>query len=259
MSSRKLTVLVAAFGDPGHVFPALALSRALKGRGHEVVVETWEHWREAVEADGLRFIGAEGYQVFPPPRPGGGHGATAADAAEALVPTLEELRPDVVVSDILTLAPSLAAELTGSRLVTLVPHVYPVHEAGMPFFSFGWMPPRTPIGAAAWKAALPLLEHGLRIGRDDMNASRARLGLPARERFHGGISDELVLVATLPQLEYPREWPAHVRVCGPMTFELPHEDIDLPRGRFAARTDRAEHVAGSRLQIGQRGAGGPGG
>ena len=50
------------------------------------------------------------------------------------------------------------------------------------------------------------------------------------ERFHGGISPDLALVATFPQLEYPRRWPAGVEVTGPMAFELPHPDIELPPG-----------------------------
>jgi UDP:flavonoid glycosyltransferase YjiC (YdhE family) len=50
------------------------------------------------------------------------------------------------------------------------------------------------------------------------------------EAFHGGISRELALVATFPQLEYPRRWPAHVHVTGAMEFELPFEDVELPAG-----------------------------
>ena len=38
------------------------------------------------------------------------------------------------------------------------------------------------------------------------------------------------MVATFPQLEYPRAWPAGAEVTGPMTFELPHPDIALPAG-----------------------------
>ena len=52
-SDRRLRLLVAAFGDPGHAFPAIALARELRRRGHEVLVETWERWREAVEGEGL--------------------------------------------------------------------------------------------------------------------------------------------------------------------------------------------------------------
>ena len=141
-----LRLLVAAFGDPGHAYPAIALARALARRGHRVVLESWERWREAVEDAGLEFTAAEEYRTFPPPSPDSAEGAGAADAARALAPLLEELRPHLVVSDILTLAPSLAAEVAGVTRATLIPHVYPVHEPGLPFFAVGAQPPRTAAG-----------------------------------------------------------------------------------------------------------------
>ena len=109
----NLRLLLAAFGDPGHVFPAIALGRALAERGHEVTVETWEERRAAVEGAGLGFTAAEEYRMFPPPDPDSEDGAHAAEAARALLPLLEEMRPHAVVSDILTLAPALAAEKAG--------------------------------------------------------------------------------------------------------------------------------------------------
>jgi MGT family glycosyltransferase len=226
---RPLRVFVAAFGDAGHAFPAIALARALAGRGHEVVVETWEPWREPVEQAGLGFTGAEEYKVFPPPPPGS-DGPTAAAAARSLLPFIDEMHPDVVVSDILTLAPALAAEAAGVPRATLIPHVYPVHEDGLPFFGFGLRAARTALGRAVWRSGGPVLEAGLRRGRRELNEERAALGLAPLERFHGGISDGLVLVATYPQLEYPRRWPAHVHVTGPMFFELPYPDVALPDG-----------------------------
>ena len=220
-------MLVAAFGDAGHAFPAVALARALDRRGHEVVVESWERWRDPVEEAGLGFTGAEEYKVFPP-LPPGSDGPTAAAAARSLLPFIDEMHPDVVVSDILTLAPALAAEAAGVPRATLIPHVYPVHEDGLPFFGFGLRVARTGLGRAAWRAGRPMLEAGLRRGRRELNAERAALGLAPLERFHGGISDGLVLVATYPQLEYPRRWPAHVHVTGPMFFELPYADVEVP-------------------------------
>ena len=80
---------------PGHVFPAIALGRALAGRGHEVTIETWEERREAVEGAGLGFTAAEEYRMFPPPDPDSADGAHAAEAARALLPLLEEMRPHV--------------------------------------------------------------------------------------------------------------------------------------------------------------------
>ena len=197
---------MAAFGDAGHAFPAIALARALRDRGNEVVVETWEHWREAVEGEGLAFTAAEEYKTFPPP-PAGSDGPSAADAAKALLPFVEEFSPDAVVSDILTMAPALAAEMAGCRRATLVPHVYPVHQSGLPFFAFGAQPPRTPVGRSLWRAAEPVLVKGLERGRREMNETRAACGLPPLEVFHSGLSADLTMVATFPQLEYPRDWP----------------------------------------------------
>lgn len=225
-----LRVLVAAFGDPGHAFPAIALARALRQRGHEVVVETWEERRDAVEGAGLRFAAAEEYRMFPPPEPDSEDGQHAAEAARALQPLLDEFEPQVAVSDILTLAPALAAERAGVPLATLVPHLYPVVEPGLPFFSIGLRRARTPLGRAVWRAGQRALAVGLEHGRRDLNQQRQRLGLAPLERFHGGISEQLALVATYPQLEYPRRWPAGVEVTGPMVFEQPYPEIELPPG-----------------------------
>jgi UDP:flavonoid glycosyltransferase YjiC (YdhE family) len=229
-SDRELRVLVAAFGDPGHAFPAIALARELGRRGHEVLVETWERWREAVEGEGLAFTGAQEYTVYPPPGPDTPDGQTAAAAAQALAQLMDGFEPDLVVSDILTLAPTLAAEVAGVPHATLVPHVYPVQQPGMPMYSLGMRPPRTPIGRLAWRTTDPLLAMGLRKGRDELNETRARLGLGPLDRFHGGISELLAIVGTFPQLEYPREWPSHVHVTGPLFFELPEKEVEIPGG-----------------------------
>ena len=228
LSARRF--LVAAFGDAGHAFPAIGLARALAGRGHDVTVETWDRWREPVEELGLGFTAAEEYETFPPAPTGVNGVPSAADAALALLPMLEEECFDVVVVDILTAAPALAAERAGVRWATLVPHLYPVHEAGLPFFAIGALPPRTPLGRGMWRVALPVLVDGLRRGRRQLNESREAIGLPPVERFHGGISEDLVIVGTYPQLEYPRAWPADTHVVGPIGFELPHPDVELPEG-----------------------------
>jgi UDP:flavonoid glycosyltransferase YjiC (YdhE family) len=226
----SLRLLIAAFGDPGHAFPAIALARELGRRGHEVLVESWERWREPVEAEGLGFTGAQEYTVYPPPGPDTPDGEAAAAAARALARLMEGFEPDLVVSDILTLAPTLAAQVAGVPHATLIPHVYPVQQPGMPMYSLGLRPPRTALGRLGWRATGPLLAMGLRRGRDELNETRARLGLGPIERFHGGISELLAIVGTFPQLEYPRVWPGHVRVTGPLFFELPGEVVAIPEG-----------------------------
>jgi MGT family glycosyltransferase len=229
--AERLRILVGAFGDAGHVFPAIALGKASAARGHEVVIETWEERRAAVEGEGLGFAAAEEYRMFPPPDPDSEAGQHAAEAAKALLPLLEDFKPHVVVSDILTLAPTLAAERAGIPLATLIPHIYPVVEPGSPFFAIGLRPPRTGLGRRIWRTGHErALRVGLEQGRRDLNIQRERLGLPAIDRFHGGISPALALVATYPQLEYPRQWPRGVEITGPMTFEVPHPEIELPSG-----------------------------
>ncbi len=222
--------LVAAFGDPGHVFPAISLGRALRGRGHEVTIETWEERRGAVEGAGLGFAAAEEYRMFPPPDPDSAEGEHAAEAARALLPLLEEMRPHVVVSDILTLAPSLAAEKAGVPLATLIPHIYPWSSRACPSSRSACSRRGRRSGGRSGAPASARSNIGLEHGRRDLNRQRERLDLPPVERFHGGISPELALVGTFPQLEYPRQWPAGVEITGPMTFEVPHPEIELPPG-----------------------------
>ena len=75
------------------------------------------------------------------------------------------------------------------------------------------------------------MDHGLRVGRDQLNATRGALGLPPVERLWGGLSRELCLVATFPQLEYPRRWPPGTEVVGPLLWEPPFEgDAEPPPG-----------------------------
>ncbi len=223
-------MLLGAFGDPGHAFPMIALGRALATRGHEVTLQTWTRWREHVEAEGLTFAPAPEYRVFPT-------GPEPLDFYEAVVPAtrdtlplVRELAPDVVVADILTLAPALAAELEGVPLATLIPHVYPHGRPEFPIYSLGARLPRTARGRALWRRAQPLVTAGLERGRVELNHTRAQLGLPHLAHVHGGISRELALVATFPQLEYPRRWPPHVHVVGPLMWEPPAREVALPPG-----------------------------
>ena len=227
---RPRRLLLGAFGDPGHAFPTIALGRALHARGHDVTLQTWERWRPDVEREGMRFAAAPEYHVFPtrerPLKPF----EAVTRATRDTLPLIRELEPDAVVSDILTLAPALAAELAGVPCGTLIPHIDPRAAPGAPPFSLGARLPRTPAGRALWDALAPLVGRGLAHGREELNETRARLGLPPQERVHGGISERLALVATFPQLEYPRSWPRGAHVVGPLLWEPPAGDVPLPPG-----------------------------
>jgi len=227
---RPLAIFLGAFGQPGHAFPMLALGARLAARGHDVTFETWSRWGRWVEAAGMRFAAAPEYPVFPTrDQPLGPYEAVVLAIAQTR-PALARTAPDVVVHDILTLAPALAAELEGVPCATLIPHVYPVGAPGLPPYAFGARRPRTALGSALWRAFDRPVRSGLRRGQGELNDVRAQLGLGPVERFHGGLSERLTIVATFPQLEYPRSWPEHVHVVGPVMWEPPFEPVEPPTG-----------------------------
>jgi UDP:flavonoid glycosyltransferase YjiC (YdhE family) len=227
-----LRIFLGAFGDAGHAFPMLALGKALVERGHEVHFETWKRWREHAEAVGIHFADAPEYQVFPTPstkhlKPY----AAAVKAARETGEMVARIAPDVAVADIMTPAASLAAEVAGVPVATLVPHVHPHMAPGFPIYSIGARLPRTRVGARFWdRMSARFVEPALEQGRDQYNESRRRLGLPPVPYVHTGLSRELTMVATFPQLEYPREWPSWARVVGPLMWEPPGERVEPPPG-----------------------------
>jgi UDP:flavonoid glycosyltransferase YjiC (YdhE family) len=223
-------VLLGAFGDPGHAFPMIALGRALRARGHDVTLQTWTRWQEHIEREGIAFAPAPEYTVFPSgPEPLAFYEAVIHATRDTL-PLLQRLKPDVAVADILTLAPALAAEIEGVPCATLIPHVHPHGEPHFPIYSLGARLPRTALGRELWRRAQGQVDRGLELGRRELNDTRRQLGLAPLGHVHGGISRRLALVATFPQLEYPRTWPEHVHVVGPLMWEPPAADVELPPG-----------------------------
>lgn len=229
--SRRLRVFLSAFREVGHAFPMLSLARELRRRGHEVWFEGVERWRgPATELD-LKFVQAPEHVVLRRPTPGMPPSPTLAEAVRELVPLLRDLRPDVVVNDFFYVRASLAAEIAGFRRATLIPHPYPANEPGLPYFVVNLLPPRTPVGAAMWRLTRPWFARRARTARRGLNVARRDVGLPLQRRLFGGISEDLALVATFPQLEYPRKhWPPQVHITGPMFFELPQDPVDMPPG-----------------------------
>ena len=247
MTATKLRIAVASIGWTGHAFPAFALARELCERGHHVAVETFARWRGVVDDLGAEFwpapeaLRVEGIDTEH-------DGPTMTAAAADLRAALEAERIDVVVSDLFTVAPAFAAELAGIPRATLIPHPYPVHGRGIPFYPLGLVAPRSRLGARAWDAAWPAIgtrlpNTRLRAVRAALDGVRRELGLGPFADYDGQVSNQLALVATFPQLEYPREWPPTVRVVGPLPFELPANPVEPPPGDdplivIAASTER---------------------
>jgi UDP:flavonoid glycosyltransferase YjiC (YdhE family) len=227
--SRPFRVFLGAFGQPGHAFPMLALGAELAARGHQVTYETWTRWREPVEANGMRFVAAPENDFSDPAAPRGPYEAVARATGQTRR-AIAEAGPNVVVHDILTLAPALGGELEGLPVATLIPHLFPVGQPGFPPYAFGARMPRTEVGRTLWRSFDRPVNAGLARGRSELNRTRVQLGLPPVEHFHGGLSRQLTMVGTLPQLEYPRAWPEWAHVVGPVMWEPPFERVDPPPG-----------------------------
>jgi UDP:flavonoid glycosyltransferase YjiC (YdhE family) len=202
----------------------------LAARGHDVTLQTWTRWREHVEAEGMTFAAAPEYHVFPTREKPLTPYQAVERATRETVGLVRAVAPHAVVADILTLAPALAGELEGVAVATLIPHTDPRMAPGAPPYSSGARIPRSAVGRRLWGLAEPLLRHGLALGRAELNETRRRLGLPALDRVHGGISEQLCMVATFPQLEYPRDWPVNTHVVGPLLWEPPTAATVLPPG-----------------------------
>ena len=180
-----------------------------------------------MEREGMSFSPAPEYEVWP----GGGLNpyAAAVRAARDTVPLIRDFDPHAVVADILTVAGGLAAQMAERPWATLVPHVLPTSEPGLPPYSVGARLPRTRLGSAGWSLAGPILSRGQERGRRELNGARERVGLPPLGHVHGGISRQLAIVATYPQLEYPR-YDRHpsVRVTGPLLWEQAYDEVAAP-------------------------------
>ena len=179
----------------------------------------------------MRFAAAPEYQVFPTrERPLKPYAAAVRASAET-ARVIREVDPEIVVADILTVAAALAAELEERPWATLVPHLLPMGEPDFPVYALGAVAPRTRLGVRLWRLTRPVLMRGEEQGRVELNGARERVGLPPLGHVHGGISRLLALVATFPHLEYPRRSaPPWMRVTGPLLWEQPFGEVELPPG-----------------------------
>ena len=226
----RLKVLIGAFGDPGHAFPAIALGRALRARGHDVTLETWQRWREHAGARGAGFAPAPEYQVFPTrERPLKPYAAAARAALETreLVRELGAGRGRQRRAD--------ARRQPGGRARGPPPRdprpaLLSAPAPGLPPFGLGALPPRTRLGRAAWAAHSP--DRARRRARPPgaqrhpapRRAAAARAALRRNQRGPVRGRERSRSSSTRAR------WPAGVHVTGPADVGAAVRDVELPPG-----------------------------
>ena len=202
----ELRVLLGAFGDPGHAFPIIALGRALHARGHDVV-------RRDVDALAGRRRGARACAsrrrrstTCSRPRAAaealrGGRRAATATRASSSPPSA----PDVVVARHPHARPRAGRRARGRPVGDADPARRPARRRRLPAVLDRRAAAAHRRSAGRWWAlSTRSSAAGSSWGATSSTRPAARLGLPPLDHVHGGISQTLSLVATFPQLEYPR-------------------------------------------------------
>ncbi|EWM11671.1 glycosyltransferase [Kutzneria sp. 744] len=221
-----MRVAVVAGPDAGHVFPAVALCLRFAAAGDEPVLLTADGWRDAAVAAGIEAPPQDWLSLRAEADIGHWLYERAAELAQQLVPTLEALNPDLVVSDVLAKCGGMAAELLGLPWVELSPHPLYLPSRGLPPIGSGLARGTGVRGRLRDAVLRRFTARSLREGQRQQAVARAGIGLPARDP--GPVAR---LVATLPALEVPRpDWPREAHVVGPLLWDPVPVGLTPPPG-----------------------------
>ena len=224
-----MRVAVVAGPDPGHSFPAIALCLKFVAAGDEPTLLTGVEWLDTARAAGVDAVELDGLDptaLDDDSDAGAKIHQRAARMAVLNAPRLVELAPDLVVSDVITAAGGLAAELLGVPWLELNPHPLYLPSKGLPPVGSGLAPGVGLRGRVRDAVLRTFTARSLREGRRQRAAARVSIGLPVE-----GVEPLRRLIATLPALEVPRpDWPAEAVVVGPLHFEPTDAVLDVPAG-----------------------------
>lgn len=224
-----MRVAVVAGPDPGHAFPAIALCLRFLANGDAPTLLTGTEWLDTARQAGvhaLELAGLDPAESDDDADAGAKIHRRGARMAVLNVPRLRELGPDLVVSDVITTAGGLAAELLGLPWAELCPHPLYRPSKGLPPIGSGLAPGVGVRGRLRDAVMRALTARSWRSGLRQRAAARAEIGLPADDP--GPVRR---LIATLPALEVPRpDWPSEALVVGPLHFEPTLSTLPIPAG-----------------------------
>ncbi len=224
-----MRVAVVAGPEAGHALPALALCRRFQRAGDESVLMTGTQWSGIAAAAGveaIELVGLNPEESDDEDDAGARIHQRAARMAMLNRPVLQDLQPDLVVSDVITACGGMAAELLGIPWVELSPHPLYLPSRGLPPLGSGLAPGTGLRGRLRDAAMRGFTARSVRVGQRQRWAVRAEIGLPAHDP--GPVRR---LIATLPALEVPRpDWPTEAVVIGPLHFEPTAAVLAVPPG-----------------------------
>lgn len=228
-SVKPVRVAVVAGPEAGHAFPAIALCLRLLAAGDHPVLLTGREWLDTARAtgvDSVELLGLDPDEGDDDSDAGAKIHQRAARMAVLNQHALQQLRPDLVVSDVITVCGGMDAELLGIPWMELSPHPLYLPSKGLPPIGAG-LAPGTGVGGRARDVAMrALTARSIRAGERQRSRARQQIGLPGRDP--GPLRR---LVATLPALEVPRpDWPAEAVVIGPLHFEPTEAVLRVPPG-----------------------------
>jgi MGT family glycosyltransferase len=234
---------ILAYTPPatGHVFPLVPGLLALRDRGHHVHVRTSPR-----VVDVLRRSGLDASPAAPAvaestadtgSTEGSGQLATgladvlrhgAAEAAD-LDAAVDAVRPDVLLVDGMAFGAAVRAEAGGLPWALTMPSLLPLREPGIPPYSLGLPPARTPLGRLRDAVLWPVVERAFgKALLPVVNALRRDAGLAAfTSPLDAYRSPDLVIAMTGEPIEYPRRHlPDNVRLVGFQPWDPPSATPD---------------------------------
>lgn len=236
-------ILVYTSPARGHLYPLVPTLEELRRRGHHVAVRTLSSEVERVRALGFDAEpiapAIEGREIddwkskFPP--------AALLAACRTFVDrgahevgdlrrAIEREQPDVLFTDVNSWGAAAAAESSKLPWAVFAPYFLPLRAPGAPPWGLGLAPQSGWLGrvrdAVLWRVVNALYNRVLPA----VNALRASAGAaPYRDVADFAQRPPCIVAYTAEPFEYPRAWPAHVRLVGPGIWEPPSEVLPGPR------------------------------
>jgi len=225
----RMRVAVVAGPEAGHAFPAIALCLRLAAAGDDPVLLTGSGWLDTARCAGLdavELLGLDPDDSDDDTDAGAKLHHRAARMAVLNLPVLRDIRPDLVVSDVITVCGGMAAELAGIGWIELSPHPLYLPSKGLPPIGSGLAPGTGVRGRLRDATMRAFTARSVRVGERQRARARREIGLPGADP--GPLRR---LIATLPALEVPRpDWPAEAVVVGPLHFEPTAAVLAVPPG-----------------------------